>query len=123
MSNIDNSTEFTMPLNTYAATVNSPDQSNRSYRGAHIIINTTTVNSGTFTPKIQGRDPISGNYYDILTGSAINAAGLTVLKVYPGITAAANAAVSDVLPRGWRIVMTGASTPSHIFSITTRMVL
>ena len=29
--------------------------------------------------------------------------GQTVLKVYPGITAAANAAVSDVLPRVWRV--------------------
>lgn len=29
--------------------------------------------------------------------------GTTILKVYPGVTVAANVAVSDVLPRAWRV--------------------
>ena len=42
----------------------------------------------------------------------------TVLAVYPGVTSAANAAVSYPLPRTWRVAWTiGGTTPS--FSITS----
>jgi hypothetical protein len=101
-----------------AATVNSTDFTNNTWRGAHVIINVSAFTSGTYTPRIQAKDPISGNYYDLLIGPAIAATGTTVLKIYPGIVASPNAAASDILPRTWRVQVNGAATPSMTFSVS-----
>lgn len=94
------------------------DQTNTAWRGGHFIFNITAYNGGAFTPTIQGKDPVSGNYYTILAGSAQNTTGTVVLKVYPGITAAANASVSDILPKTWRINVVNTTTPvSFTYSI------
>ncbi len=100
-----------------AAQVNSADQQNLTWSGATVIVDVTAFTAGTYTPKIQGKDPASGKYYDILTGTAIGGISTNVLKVYPGITAAANAAVSDVLPRVWRVQLNGAAGQSMTFSV------
>lgn len=100
-----------------AATVNSADITNPSWRGGHIIITTSAFTSGTYTPTIQGKDPATGNYYTILAGAAISGAGTVVMRVYPGITAVTNLAASDFLPRVWRVTLVGASTPSMTFSV------
>lgn len=110
-----------------AATVNSADITNTSYRGAHFIINVTSWTSGTYTPVIQGKSPL-GTYYTILQGAAgantvINTAlcssGCTiVMKVYPTAGAITNAASADILPYQWRVQMVGASTPSATFSVS-----
>lgn len=99
------------------AQVNSSDISNLTWSGVHVIVNVTAFVSGTYTPKIQGKDPVSGTYYDILVGPAIGATGATVLKVYPGITTVANGAASDVLPRVWRVQLNGAASQSMTFSV------
>ncbi len=98
-------------------TVVSGDFGNFGYRGAHFVVNVSTFTSGTYTPKIQGKDPVSGIYYDILVGSAISSTGTTILKVYPGISAIANGSASDILPATWRVLMTGASTPNMVLSV------
>lgn len=99
-----------------AASVNTPDQTNCCWHGIYVIINTSAFTAGTYTPTIQGKDPVSGTYYTILTGAAINGTGLVVLKVLPGITAATNVAVLDALPRTWRLSLAGSSA-SMTFSV------
>lgn len=99
------------------ATANSSDRDNVGTRGIHVIVNISAYTSGTFTPTIQGKDPITGTYYTILAGTALNSTGTTILKVYPGITAAANASASDFIPKTWRVSMVGASTPVATFSV------
>lgn len=99
------------------ATASSADINNLGNRGTHIIINVSAYTSGTWTPRIQGKNPITGVYYDILVGSGITGTGVTVLKVYPGMTAAANLAASDALPKTWRLQMTGTLTPVATFSV------
>jgi len=98
-------------------TTDSADVNNTSTRGAHIVINVTAYTSGLWTPIVQGKDPISGNYYTILTGPTINGTGTTVIKVYPALTAAANSVANDFLPRTWRVRMSGGATPSATFSV------
>lgn len=101
-------------------TTASSDVTNTSYRGAHVVINVTSYTSGTWTPVLQGKDPISANYYDICTGPAIAATGMTIVKVYPGISSAIENAptCNDFLPRTWRINMVGATSPSATFSVS-----
>ena len=105
------------PSASKTATYTSADQTNSNWGGVIVFINTSAFVSGTFTPSIQAKDPVSGNYYTILTGAAISGTGLVTLKVHPSITAVVNASVADVLPLTWRVVMTGATTPSATFSI------
>lgn len=100
-----------------AATVNSGQQSNSNYRGGHFIVNVSTATSGNYTPHIQGQDPVSGAWYDVLVGPAISTTGTTILKVYPGIGIVTNGAAPDILPAVWRVQLIGASTPNMALSV------
>jgi len=90
----------------------------------HVIIDVTAI---TATPSVvatlQGKDPVSGNYYNLLVGVAIVATGTTVLKIYPGITALANASANDVLPRTWRVNLVHADTDSITYSVGAVLVV
>lgn len=97
--------------------VDSADQTNSGWRGIHLIINVSAYTSGTYTPHVQAKDPVSGTYYDILVGSAISATGITILKIYPGMATISNGAAADFLPRIWRVHFVGASSPSMTFSV------
>lgn len=102
-------------LSAASASGNSPDQTNFNGRGLKVVINITalTGTSPTITFNVQGKDPVSGQYFNMLTSTALNATGLTVLSVYPAITTSANLAVSDILPRTWRLAWTiGGTTPA-----------
>lgn len=93
------------------------DQTNLGHRGLHLIIDVTAItDTPILTPKIQGRGA-NGVYYDLLVATAISATGTTVLKLYPGITAAANAAANDVLPAVWRLVLTATDADSATYSV------
>lgn len=104
-----------------AAQYNSSDIANQQWKGAYVIIATTAYTSGNYTFKVQGKDSLSGSYYDIVAGSAISGAGTQVLKIYPGITAATSASVasvSDMLPAVWRVQANGAGGPSATWSVS-----
>lgn len=100
------------------ATVTGDAQLNRGHRGLHLIVDLTVLAAAeTVTPKLQGQDPASGKWYDLLVGAAISATGTNVYKVYPGIAAVANGAASDVVPATWRVVLTHSSTGAHTYSV------
>jgi hypothetical protein len=99
----------------------SADQTNRTGRGVVVCVK-KTANSGTsptVTVTIQGKDR-NGDYYTILASAAISSNGSTYYRVYPGLTAAANATVNDVLPRVWRVstAIGGSATPSCTYNVT-----
>ena len=106
------------------ATASSADITNYNGRGAHIVINVTAVTS---TPSVvftvEGKDALSSAYYTILTSAAITGTGTTALTVYPGATAAANVAVSQILPRTWRVTATHGDADSITFSVGASVVL
>lgn len=105
-------------------TVNGSDNTNTSARGLHLVIDCTAV---TATPSvvftIQGKDAVSGKYYTILASAAITGTGTTVLRVFPGGTAAANLVANDLLPRTWRVIATHADTDSITYSVGASLVL
>ena len=100
-------------------TTASSDVTNTSVRGAHIYINVTAYTSGNWTPVIQGKDPVTSNYYDICTGPSIASTGAFIFKIYPGMRAqdTTNVVCDDFLPRTWRINMVGTLTPVSTFSV------
>ncbi|HYD33802.1 MAG TPA: hypothetical protein VEA39_04465 [Methylophilaceae bacterium] len=101
-----------------AATNSTPDQEGDQFDGIHVIVDVTAVpGTDTVTPSIQGRDPVSGKYYDLLVGSAISAVGTVVLKVGQGIAAAANLAAADIVPSSWRVVLTHSAGTNFTYSV------
>ena len=103
---------------TRTATVTGQDMSNDNYACLTVILDVTTAPGvDTVTVAIQGKDTVSGKYYTLLTGAAVSATGTTTYKVCPGITAAANAAVADMLPRTWRANVTHSAGTSFVYSL------
>jgi hypothetical protein len=87
------------------------------YRGCVVLIDVTAIAATpSVTPKIEGVMS-SGAVYTLLTGAAITGTGQTALKVYPGITAAANVAVSDVLPQNIKVTLTHGDADSITYSV------
>lgn len=106
------------------ALVNSSDFTNRNARGVHIVINVTAIVSApslVFT--VQGKDSVSSAYYTILVSAAIVGTGTTVLRIYPGLTAAANVTVSDVLPRQWRVSVAVGNANSITYSVGASLIV
>ena len=98
-------------------TQNGADTTNYHHRGLHVVLDMTTVGTGSVTLTIQGKDSVSGAYYTILAGAAVITNSTNVYKVYPGLTAAANAAANDVLPRSFRIIVTANNANAAVYSV------
>ncbi|AMV25513.1 hypothetical protein VT84_14030 [Gemmata sp. SH-PL17] len=117
--------QYVTPFTSAARTTtgNSGDLSNKQHRGLHLVIDATAATS---TPSvvftIQGKDPVSGQYYTILASAAITGVSTTVLRVYPALTAAANATANDVLPQTWRVLATHGNANSLTYSVSACLI-
>lgn len=84
--------------------------------GLLVFINVTAISgtSPTLTVTLKGLiDEAATASYTILASAAITATGLTVLRIYPGLTAAANSVANDVVPGRCQIsTVIGGTTPS-----------
>jgi hypothetical protein len=92
-------------------------------KGAVFVLD-ITAKTGTLTHdvKIQYYDELSGKFIDV-PGAAFaqkSATGTSQLSVYPGLTASANVAVTQVLTKTLRAVSTvgGSSSPDSTFTLT-----
>ena len=106
------------PLLARTVTVSSADISNDFGKMCHVYIKVTAragTASTTFT--IQGKDAVSGDYYTILVSAALTTATTVILRVGPGLTAAANLIVNDLLPRTWRVTATHGTADAHTYSV------
>lgn len=96
----------------------SAEFENLECRGVKVVVDVTAIDaSPSLTVKIQGKDHTSGQWYTVLTSGAIATVSTNVLTVYPGITTSANVAVSDVLPRYWRVSVEVADADEATYSI------
>lgn len=121
-----NNTEGTLLASAArTATVASADQTNYNARGVRVFINVTATSATpSITITIQEKDPISGNYIDKLVSAAITTTGQkTTLVMYPGVTAAANVAISEPLGRTWRINATHSDADSITYSVAYGYIL
>lgn len=88
------------------------------HRGLHMVIDVTAI---TATPSvvftIQGYSGLGDDYYTILASAAVTGTGQTVLRVYPGLTAAANLVANDVLPPVWRVNAVHGDADSITYSV------
>jgi hypothetical protein len=113
-----NSNQALLASSVRTATTNSADQLNQGWRGVHVLMNVTVAPGvDSITLNIQGKDPVSGVYYNILTGLAETTTGMKVYKVYPGIGTIANGSASDLLPEQWRVSVTHSAGTSFTYSV------
>ena len=119
-----NSEETILASAARTATLNSADFINYNAKGLHVVINVTALTAApSIVPFIQGKDPISGTYYDILEGLPITTTGINIIKVYPGISAVVNVSASDLLPRTYRVRLEHANGNSITYSVAGALVL
>lgn len=107
-----------LPSAARTASLNSPDIENMNGRGVKVVIDVTAdpaAASVVFT--IQGKDPASGKYYDLLSSVAIDSVGTTVLTLYPHVDGVSNVSKNDVLPRHWRVKAVAADSDSLTYSV------
>lgn len=110
-----NASIFPSAVRTATSNVEIED---RHAEGIHVIINVTLDAAlASVVPTIDGFDPLSETWYNILTASAVTAVGTTVLRVHPDLVAVANLTANDFLPRKYRVVMTHADADAITYSI------
>lgn len=111
-------TLFRSEARALAQAYNSGDQDGSQVEFLHVIIDVTAVTATpALTVKIQGKDPASGKYYDILVSTVIATVSTMVLKVGPGLTAAANLVANDMIPAVWRVIVTHGDTDAATYSV------
>jgi hypothetical protein len=119
--NLDNIVVLSSAARTTTQT--QSDQTNYNHRGIIAVLDMTTVGTGSVTLEIDAKDPVSGKYYAVLTGAAVTTNSTNIYRVYPGLTAAANATANDVLPRTWRIKVTANNANSATYSVGAMLIL
>lgn len=115
MSKKETQSIFTRTARTATASATIPCESAQGL----FYINVTAV---TATPSvvftIDGVSPTDpGTAYNILTSAAITGTGLTVLRVSPHLTAAANTIAKDILPAALKITATHADADSITYEV------
>ncbi len=73
--------------------------------------------SAAVTFLLDGLDPASGDFYNIITSAALAAVAKTVLRVSLDLTASANLIVKDIVPHGFRMRTTAADGDSLTYSV------
>ena len=98
---------------------NSDDIDNTENYTSAVIVIDVTLDPGTasvvFT--VEGKDLLSGKYYEILEAAAIASVSTTILHIGDGTADDDNIAVGTRLPRVWRINVDHAATESMTYSI------
>lgn len=98
-------------------TQTSADLINPGSAGIRVVLDMTVVGTGSVTVAINAKDVASGKYVALLTGAAVITNSTNVYKVYPGLTAVANAVASDVVPRTFQIVVTANNANPATYSV------
>lgn len=93
------------------------DQINTAGRGVKVVLDMTTVGTGSVTLTIQGKDVASGKYYTLLAGAAVVTNSTNVYELYPGLPATANVSANTTLPRTWRVVATANNANAASYTV------
>ena len=98
-------------------TQTSDDQTNLNGSLVTVVLDMTTVGTGSVTLSIQGKDPASGKYYTLLSGAAVTTNSTNVYAVYPGAPATANVSANAVLPKTWRVQVVAGNANATSYTV------
>jgi hypothetical protein len=107
---------------TATPTASAWDDKSHTRLGGHIVIRTSAITAApSVIPTVEAQDPLSQQWYTLLTGAAITATGLVVLRIYPGVASVANLSVPDFIPPIWRLSMTHGNSDSITYSASANL--
>jgi|GEM_PF-2249224 len=90
----------------------------KRYRSLILVTDLTAfVTAASLTMSVLGRDPVSGKTFNLLTSTAIASVSTNVLKIGPGLTAAANTVANDFVPPHLQVFADLGNANSHTFSV------
>lgn len=104
------------------ATLNSGDLANPGCSGGFVVLDVTAQAGGSITLTIQGKDPLSGQYFTLLAGVAVTTVSTVVYRVHDSLTAAANSVANDLIPKTFRILVTHNNASSITYSVGVLLV-
>lgn len=110
-----------------ATTLSNDQQTGLNVEGAYFVLNVTgALTTPLITPSIQLKDPVSGNYSNIMVASTgVSTIGTYTYLLYPA-TGTAAFSVTQVanypLPNSWRVVVTHLDTDPITYSIGALLV-
>lgn len=104
-------------------TQTSATQINPTARGIKVVLQTTTIGTGSVTLHIQWEDAGTGTWTDLLVGAAVTTNVTNVYDVYPGRTAVANVTANDVLPRNWRVQVVANNANAATYSVSANLIV
>lgn len=117
MSNILNQEVTLLPSASRTTTQTSADLQNLAGQRIVVVLDMTTVGTGSVTLAINGKDSASGKYYSLLTGAAVITNVTNRYIVSTGLTLSANAIAVDLLPPVFQIVVTANNANAATYSV------
>jgi len=116
---VRNNTEVTLLASgARTTTQTSADITTFNAGAIQVILDMTNVAAGpSVVVSIDGKDPASGKYYNLLTGANVTTNSTNVYTVDPAIPAVANVTAQKRLPRTIRIVVTANNANSGTYSV------
>ncbi len=113
------------PVYTSAARTATPTAvvvNTRKAKALYLYWNSTAITaSPSIVVTVDMYDSLSNSYSTLLTSAAITSATTVVLKLGPGLTAAANVAVLDYLPDQVRVTCTHGDADSITYSVAAHL--
>ena len=111
-----------------SASTNSSDLTNNGWRGGIFTIKATAVGGGgdTIQLRVQGKDGLSGEYYDILTDGTFSSTSTRTVVVYPSADDLDGQFhdKNDVpLPRTFRVRVVHSSGSSFTYSVGVTLIV
>jgi len=91
--------------------------------GLHLVVDVTAiVTAPSITVTLEQQDATSGKWYPLLISAAITTVSTVVMKVYPGLVAAAGLAANDVLTEAVRVTVTHGNGNSITYSVAAHLI-
>jgi hypothetical protein len=93
------------------------------YSGLVLVLDITAVTASPgITVTVAGVDQVSDKLFTVLASAPIATVSTTILRIGPGLTAAANLTANDYLPPTFRVTVTHADTDSATYSLAGMLV-
>lgn len=101
-----------------ATNVSTIFTSNEALATTFVIDVTAITATPSVVPLVEGKDPLSGSFYTILSGTAFTATGTTTMQVGKDLEIVSGEAASDFLPAEYRVTFTHADADSITYSVS-----
>jgi hypothetical protein len=125
-ANVDrwrNNHDITILGSSSRTATSSTTFTNFNGRGVVVVLDMTTVGTGSVTLSIEGQDAVSAKWVTLLTGVAVTTNSTNVYQANPSLAAVANLVAQTALPRLCRVTVTHNNANAAVYSVGACVVL